>query len=1095
MNSRMLLALAATLGLTTFVSPDAHATKLLRYPNIHGDQLVFTHGGDLWTASVTGGVARRITAHPGLELFAKYSPDGKWLAFTGQYDGDEHVYIMPSDGGSPTRLTYYPAGAPLPARWGFEHQVYGWTPDGKNVLFKSTRDNWQTGRLYTVAVAGGLPSVLSPPTAGAGTFSPDGQKLFYSPLSRDFRTWKRYQGGWAQDLYVYDLKAQSIQQITHHKRTDRDPMWIRDKLYFASDRDGKLNLYVYDLKDQQTTQLTHHTTADVRWPSSDGQGRIVYELEGELHIYNVETQEDKTLSINVPSDQSQARPRYVAVKKNIESAELSPNGKRVAFVARGDVFSVPAEKGLTRNLTHSSNAHDREAQWSPDGQSIVYISDQTGEEQLWLANLKKGSSKALTTTHTARLYKPRWSPDGRHIAYGDKDGQIYSLELKSGDIHKITDDPGFSLQDWVWSPRGGFLAFTQGESNGLRSIYIYSIKNKKLTRITNETFNEFSPTWSPDGNFLYFVGNRNFAAQFGTFDFNYIGVKSNIILGLTLQKTAKSPFIPKDDPGYTSSPNATKDDKKAKKKTSKKEIKNWSAKAVREAGYITIDFDGLSQRVFRTPIPPGDNYRHLEVTKESIYYVDQGRSLLGSSPNTLMRFDFKTEKTSSEVSNIGGYTLSWDHKKLLVNSNKKYQVLEAGKKEGKDVALSGLRTYVDPKQEWATIFNEVWRRYRDYFYVENMHGQNWVAIRDRYRKQLSDIAHREELNDLMGQMIAELNVSHAYVSGGDLGLPVRHSVALPGARFELDAKADRYRIAKIFEGQNEESKYRCPLTEAGINASVGNYIIAINGQDLRSDTNPYALLTLPAKSPVELTLSKQSNGSKSWTTIYSPISSEYNLVYLEHILDMRRRVAKATNGKVGYLHIPDMGANGLSEFTKWFYSQLRKEGLIIDVRSNGGGFVSQTIIDRLAREILGTGFSRTVKYPSTYPRTAPIGAMVTLISEDSASDGDIFPWAFREAGLGPLIGKRTWGGVIGITGHGPLIDGGEVFVPEFSMNDRKGEYIIEGEGISPDIEVWNNPVEQAKGRDQQLERGIKEVLKLISKKSPIPAQPAPAPVR
>nr|MBX2810611.1 peptidase S41 [Myxococcales bacterium] len=500
MHLRLMRSIAIAVCCTTFAANTAYASKLLRYPDIHEDQVVFTQGGDLWIASV-GEVApaRRLTTHPGLELFAKFSPDGKWVAFTAQYDGDEQVYVVPSEGGEPKRLTYYPAGRPRPTRGGWEHQVFGWAPTGKEVLFKSSRDSWKGSRLFTVPIDGGLPQSLEPPLAGSGDFSPDGHRLFYAPLSRDFRTWKRYEGGWAQDLYIYDLKAKTVEQITSHKRTDRDPMWIKDRVAFASDRDGRLNLYSYDLATKKTVQLTHYEKVDVRWPSTDGKGKIVYELEGQLHVYDLEKGEVQALQIRVPSESISARPRLVNVEKYIESFALSPKAKRALFVARGDVFSLPIKKGVMRNLTRSSNAHDREAQWSPDGKSVSYISDAGGEEAVWLLELETGKAKQLTTGHQARLYHPRWSPDGQYIAYGDKEGCIYVISVDGGEPQLVVDEPGFPLRDWVWSPRGGFLAFTQSDVNNFRSIYIYGVRNEKVYRVTGGQFNEFSPAWSPEG--------------------------------------------------------------------------------------------------------------------------------------------------------------------------------------------------------------------------------------------------------------------------------------------------------------------------------------------------------------------------------------------------------------------------------------------------------------------------------------------------------------------------------------------------------------------------------------------------------------------
>ena len=1086
------IALGVTFSALALSSP-AKASPLLRYPDIHGEQVVFTQGGDLWTAAKSGGVARRITSHPGLELFAKFSPDGRWIAFTGQYDGAEHVYVVPSQGGVPRRLTFYPSTGPLPARWGFDHQVYGWTPDGQNIVFRSQRDRWRGGRLYTVPVKGGLPSVLPPPEAGSGVFSPDGKKLFYSPLFRDFRTWKRYAGGWAQDLYVFDLASKKIRNITDHPRTDRDPMWIGGALYFASDRDDRLNLYTFNLSENKLTQLTHHKEADVRWPSESPDGAIVYELSGQLRVFDSRTRRDTPIKIQVPTDQVASRPRYVSVADRVETFALAPDGKRVAFVARGDVFDLPVEEGISRNWTSSSYAHDREVQWSPDGKSIVYISDEKGEEELWRIDRGSGQKERLSKGGQGRLYRPLWSPDARYVVFGDKEGGIYIYDVDRGKQRLVAEEPGYGRPDWVWSPRGGYLAFSLEEKSGHRSVHIYDVSKKKLHRASAEHFHAFSPAWGTEGKYLYYLSHRSFRPQFAAFDYNYVGAEETGIYALALKRETDHPFaVPSDRPPVQEKKEKKKKEKKNKKKKASDDASQkkgpLSIEQIRELGSVEIDFEGLSHRVTRVPIK-ADDFRSLTTAQGRLIFFDEGPSFFGEK-RTLLSYELKKKKKSVLASDVKAFSVASSGRHVLVQTSKGYELLEPGKPEKKQVSTKSLYTRIVPSEEWVTIFNEVWRRFRDYFYVENMHGFDWKAIGERYRKQLPGIAHREELNDLIGQMIAELEVSHAYISGGDLGLPKRPYVALPGVRFELDAKAKRYRIAKIFAGHNEEAKYRSPLTEVGVAAKLGEYILEVNGRPLLASENPYEALTLPAGAPVELLLADKP-GKKGRRVVYQPIASENALLYLEFVLDKRERVAKATDGKVGYIHLPDMGVNGLSEFTKWFYSQVHKDGLIVDVRGNGGGFVSQMIIDRLSRRVLGSGFSRTSSYRSIYPYGALTGPMVCLMNADSASDGDIFPWAFRASGLGPLIGKRSWGGVVGITDHGSLLDGGQVFVPEFSTNGADGEYIIEGHGVDPDIVVDNPPKAVLDGRDPQLERGVEELKKRLSTWPSPPKRPQP----
>jgi len=1070
----MLLATAAT----------AAETRLLRFPDVHGDRVVFSYGGDLWSAPLAGGTAWRLTAHPGLELFAKFSPDGRWIAFTGQYGGDEQVYVMPASGGEPRQLTWYPATGPLPPRWGYDNQVYGWTPQGDAVVFRSQRDAWgsSTARLFTVGLDGALPEALPMPVSGAGTFTDDG-RILYSPLFRDFRTWKRYQGGWAQDLWLFDPDSGQARQLTDHPRTERDPMWIDGQGYFVSDRDGKLNLYRIDPEGGETEQLTFHQDFDVRWASADDAGHIVYELGGLLRVFDVTSGEDRGIDILVPDDGINRRVRMVDVSGQINGARLSPTGQRVLFEARGNLFNAPVGKGVARNLTARSNAHDREADWSPDGRTIVFVSDAGGEEELYTVPADGSAEPTqLTSGNRTRFYRPRFSPDGEHIAVSDKDGVIHVIRANArGGLKRVARDEGWRNRDYTWSPAGDWLAFSLTEPSGLRALHLYSVADDEVRRISDGLHSEYEPAFSPDGRFLYFLADREFAPQISGREWNFATNRVTGIYALMLDASADNPFAPEDaeEKGLAADGNGDKSDNGDKGRT---------------ADSTRIDFDGLTRRLVRVPVEAG-NYSSLVVTDSGILFGEYDAFYYGRGPERRPRlklFKFDEREVADFVADIAGADASLDAKRVLVRNGGSWKVYEIAKegRESEDVATAGLRAEVDPVAEWATIFDEVWRRFRDHFYVENMHGYDWEALREQYRPLLDHVAHRSDLNYLMGEMIAELNVSHAYVAGGDEGLPERPAVALLGARFEIDG--GRYRIARILEGQNDEPRYRSPLAAAGLDVSVGDYLLAINGQSLGADENIYRRLTLPAGQPVVLTLASRSDGRDAREVTVEPISDETGLHYLAWVLDNHRRVTEATDGRVGYLHVPDMGPDGIREFIKWFYGQIRKDGLVIDVRSNGGGNVSQMLIERLARKPLSLGYSRTQPNVSTYPYQAFNGHMAAILDENSASDGDIFPWQFRNAGLGPLIGKKSWGGVVGITSHGPVIDGGSVNVPEFGFLDVEGEWVIEGEGVAPDIEVENDPASVIAGEDPQLERAIEEVMKQIEADPPgFPERPEP----
>jgi len=1071
------------------VSSVANAeTKLLRFPDLHGDQVVFSYGGDLWIASTSGGAARQLTSHPGQELFAKFSPDGRHIAFTGQYDGGEQVYVIPVSGGEPVRLTWYPSEGPLPARWGYDHQVYGWTPDGSAVLFRSVREGFglTDSRLYTVKLDGGLPQALPMVISGAGALSPDGKRIVFSPLFRDFRTWKRYQGGWAQDLFLFELDGSGSQNITNHIRTDRDPMWMGNSIYFVSDRDDYLNVFSYNIDTGETSQLTNYTGQDVRWASDDGAHRIVYELNGTLHVLDVSDGTDSALDITVPADSGMDLPELVKVAGHLEGFDISPNGERVLVAARGEVFSVPVEEGVYRNLTASAGAHDREVAWSPKGDRVAWISDASGEEELYVRDaLGQSASVQVTRGTDLRLYRPVWSPDGSKLVYGDSEARIYVIDQDGKNRRLVADDGGMTENDYSWSPDSRWLAYSLQDPNGYRSLHIWDSTDGVSRRITSELFNEYSPAFSASGEQLFFLSDRMFTPQIGTIEWNYVASRNTGVYALMLTRDAANPFAPKNVEGVTKEDNKDKKDEKNGKKDEGGD----------DTVTVKIEFDGLADRVARVPMD-FENYGGLSAHKDHLLVVRYGSFFYGRdswTKPTLVAYSLKDRKSFDIASDINGYASAADSASVIVRQSdglSRFEIKE-GTQEAKKVDLASLSAERTRSVEYLQIFDEVWRRYRDHFYVRNMHGYDWEALRDQYRPLVASVAHRADLNYLIGEMIAELSVGHAYIAGGDMGAPERSSDALLGATFELDGKAGLYRIAKIYAGQNEEDKYRSPLTEPGVKVSEGNYVMAINGRPLTATINPYSLLKGAGGKLVELTVADDAGGRNRRSVIVNPISSENDLIYLQQIQHNRDYVTQQTDGKIGYLHIPDMGPSGIYEFIKWYYGQIRKQGLIIDVRGNGGGNVSQMVINRLDRGHVFMDYNRGMDYSGTYPSAVFTGAMVALLNEDSASDGDIFPAAFQALDLGPLIGKRSWGGVIGITDLGSLIDGGSVYVPQFGNASAAGEWSIEGEGVTPDIEVDNPPEAVLQGKDPQLDRAIQEALqRLATKPGTLPPRPA-----
>ena len=1100
MFARLLVSATAVAFLLLASSVVFAQTKLLRFPDIKGDRVAFTYGGDIWTAPVGGGSAIRLTAHPGVEVFAKFSPDGNWIAFTGQYDGDEQVYVIPATGGVPRQLTFYPAKGPLTPRWGWDNQVAGWSKDGKRVLFRSMRDSWTLpiAQLYSVSVEGGPAEALPMPEAGSGDYSPDGARMVYSPQFRDFRPEKRYGGGQANVLYIFDLKTNDAKRISEGPRPARDPMWIGDTIYFNSDRDGHFNIYAYSVSSGKTAQVTRSKQWDVRWPSTDHEGRIVYEMDGELQVLDARSGKTTPISIAVPDDGLARRPSRVSAANNIESYELSPKGERALFSARGDIFTAPIEKGPTRNLTHSSGAHDKWPSWSPDGSQIAFISDLSGEEELYLVP-QDGSKppQQITNGGSAMRYQPEWSADGKRVALGDKDGKIWIVTLADRKMTEIADSPNGQIRDYVWSPRGNYLAFSMPVSpNGNTSVYVWSAADNKVRRVTEGVFNSANPVWDPQGSYLYYISNREFAPQISNIEFNYAANRDAYIYAMGLRKDVKHPFPPESDEVSVAKPAEKPAEASPAEQPKPAEPKPETPKPPAD---LVIDFDGITTRVARVPVA-ADNYGGLAAKAGHLLYgvgpaFYYGRA--GDRPAQLKIFSFKDRKETVIADEINGYAMSGDASKVLVRQGPAFSLYDAtpqGDKTRKPVSTAGLVVDRVPAQEWNQIFNEVWRRYRDWFYVPNMHGYDWAALREQYKPLLQYVAHRSDLNYVIAEMVSELTVQHAYVEGGDFQIPPRPRVGLPGARFELDKQAGRYRISRIFEGENEEDLYRSPLKEIGINVNAGDYVLAIDGEELKGSDDPYRLLRNKADNPVQLTVNSRPTMEGSRVVSYRPITDEGNLIYLDWVTRNRKKVEDATGGRVGYIHIPDMGAAGIREFIKWYYPQLNKEALIVDVRANGGGNVSRMLIERLRRKVLALNYTRTDDEASTYPDGVFLGPMVALLDGNSASDGDIFPAMFREAGLGPLIGKRSWGGVIGIGNRGNLIDGGVIFVPGSAFASKDGQWIIEGYGVDPDIEVDNDPKSEIAGRDPQLERGIAEVMAKLKTPVKLPPRP-PAPIK
>jgi tricorn protease len=1086
-----LLAMApATWAAVDANAPQATDTiadaRLLRFPDVHGDTVAFSYAGDLWSVPLAGGVARRLTSHDGLEFFPRFSPDGRFIAFTGHYDGSSDVYVIPAQGGEPRRLTWYPSRH-LPERMGWDHMVIGWTPDGK-ILYRDQRDAVSSfvGRPYTVSPEGGAAEPFSLPESGIISFAPDAKHIAYTRIFRDFRTWKRYKGGMAADVWTSDLAGGQLKQITDWKGADTQPMWIGNAIYFLSDRENwKLNLWRYDVASGQTSRVTDFKDYDVKWPHAGG-STIVFENGG--YLYALDTAAGgapRKITVALPDDRRLARRRWVKVEDRITDFDLAPGGKRALFTARGDVFSVPAENGNTRSLTSSQGVREKYAAWSPDGKWIAYVSDATGEEEVYvLAQDGKSTPVQVTSGSASWHYALVWSPDSKKLAWSDRGMHLWYVDVSEKKPVQVEKSTINEIVQYRWSPDSRWIAYTKAVDNDFQAVVLYSLDSRKSTLVTDDRAQSYEPYFDPEGRYLYFFSDRDINPTLGNFELSYTVNTPARPYAVTLRADVPSPFAPRSD-------EASMGDEKKKDEAEKDKDKGDKDKAAekdKKKEPFRIDLDGLTQRIVGFPVPPG-NYAGLRATKDKVLYLSfptRGLASEGPQRAALLVYDLEKRKDSTLLNPVESYEMASDGSRVLYQSDSTYGIVEIkdGVKLGDGkLDLSGLKMHLDPKAEWAQIFRDAWRIERDSFYLPDMGGVDWAAIRRRYEPLVPFVSHRQDLTYLLGEMVGELATGHSYVGGGDQPSPETVPIGLLGADLALDRASGRWKIARIIEGQNWIESRRSPLTEPGVKVATGEYLIAIEGHELQPNEDPLQFLAQTVGHTAMLLVSARPSRDGAREVTVKPVGNEQDLRYFAWVETNRRKVDQATAGRVGYVHIPNMGAEGLQEFIRQYYPQLRKQGLIVDVRFNGGGFVSQMILERLRRILIGMGTQRDAR-PGTYPQSVFNGPMVALLNQYSASDGDIFPHYFREYGLGPLIGKRTWGGVVGIRGGNNLVDGGFATIPEFGSYNMKSEWIMENEGVAPDIDVDNPPADELAGRDPQLERGIQEVLKRVEERKP-----------
>lgn len=1053
------LILSLLIASTTSIL-QAEEARLLRFPSTNGQEIVFTYAGDLYKASLQGGEAQRLTSHIGYEMFARYSPDGKHIAFTGQYDGNTEVYLIPSEGGEPQRLTYTATNSrdDLGDRMGPNNIVMTWTNDGQQIIYRNRISDGFSGKLWTIHKEGGMSEVIPLPEGGFCSFSPDGKKMAYNRVMREFRTWKYYKGGMADDIWIYDPVSKRVENITENVSQDIIPMWIGHEIFFISDRDMTMNLFVYNTRTKQTEKVTHYTDYDIKFPSTNGK-IIVYEQGGFLHKFDPQTRKSEKITITLAGDHIYARNEMRKVANYVSAYSLSPNGERLAVTARGEVFNVPAQEGVTRNITRTPGANERNAQYSPDGKYIAYISDRTGETEIWL-QAEDNEPIQLTKDNDTYIRQIIWRPDSKKILYTDRKNRMVEIDVNTRAKQVIMQNPSGEFYGVKYSPDSQWITYTKSGKNNMSVVYVYNLNTQKEVEVTEKWYDSSSPVFSTDGKYLIFTSARDFNPVYGQLEWNHTYNRMNGVYMAMLASDTPSPLLPSDG-----------------------ENNPLLEKKSTEQVTVKVDAKGLPGRLIKLPLPAG-SYSNFHSDGKKVYYYSNGAT---------KAFDFKSQKEET-IAEGARFTLTPGSKKALFSQRGQLYVCDFPTSKAnltKAVYLNDMVAPINFQEEWEQIFDEVWRAFRDGFYLENMHGLDWKAIKEKYAVLVPYAKTRLDLNYIIGEMISEVGCGHAYVNPGEMPGPERIPMGLLGAELSKQ-KNGYYRIDKILPGAIYSRNLRSPLTEPGMDVKEGDYILAVDGISTHNVDNIYQLLIGKADVLTELTINSQPSTNGARKIIVNPIANEGPLYHYNWVQENIRKVEKATNGRVGYIYIPDMSVEGLNEFARYFYPQLDKEALIIDDRANGGGNVSPMIIERLLRQTYRMTMYRGRDTNGTIPDATHHGPKVLLINKYSASDGDLFPWSFKANQLGTVIGTRTWGGIVGISGSLPYMDGTDVRVPFFTNYDAKtGEWIVENHGVDPDILIDNDPIKEQAGIDEQLNKAIEVALEQLKSRKPLPKTPAP----
>jgi|HubBroStandDraft_6_1064221.scaffolds.fasta_scaffold31647_2 tricorn protease len=1101
---RIILVLFGLLVAASGVFAQDHSHLLLQKPTVNRTHVVFSYAGDLWMVNREGGDAWRLTNGVGIETDPIFSPDGKWIAFTGQYDGNTDVYIVPATGGVPKRLTFHPG----------PDEAVGWTPDGTRVLFRSSRKSISRyDRLFTVSVQGGFPEEIPLPLAYEGSFSPDASHIAYQPLTRWQPDWKRYHGGQTAPIWIARLSDSSVEKLPRENSNDFNPMWVGNTIYFLSDRGGPVSLYDYDLSSKQVTQVVNNSGLDLK-SASAGPDCIVYEQFGALYLYDLKTAQSKKVDVRIAADVVSVRPHFEKVGSMISNAAISPTGARAVFEARGEIITVPAEKGDARDITNTSGVMERDPAWSPDGKWIAYFSDQSGEYALHLSDQSgMGEVKKIDLgNHPSFYYSPTWSPDSKKIAFTDKRLNLWYVDIEKGTPVKVDKNPDglrANVMDPFWSPDSKWIGYVKQVDNHLRAVFVYSIDNSQIHQVTDGMSDARYGAFDKGGKYLYFTASTNLGpgfsfAEMSTFPFQ----SSRSVYAVVLPNDIPSPLKPESDEEKIqdqSKPEAPAGDKPAGDKPAgdkpaekaadkpddKKPGEGPGAGAAKKAAEpIRIDFDGIDQRIIALPIPSRD-YVGLEAGKANTIYVLElptagaaGAAQFGPPGLALHKFDLEKRKFEKVMDGVSYFAVSFNGEKMLYRQGPGWFIASTAMppKPGEGMLKTAeMEVYVDPKAEWRQMYNEVWRGERDFLYDPGTHGLNIEATKKMYEPYLEGVAHREDLNYLFREMLNQITIGHMFIGGGD----EPRANFVPGGLLGCDFKIEngRYRFEKIYGGENWNPDLRAPLTEPGVNVKEGEYLLAVNGRQLHSSDNVYAFFEGTAGKQIQIRVGPNADGTGSREVTVVPIANEIPLRNRNWVESNRRKVDELSGGQLAYVYVPDTSGPGYTSFNRYFFSQTQKHGAVIDERFNGGGALADYIVEYLKRPLLNYIAFRDGRDIPT-PLGAIYGPKAMIINELSGSGGDALPWFFHKLQIGSLVGKRTWGGLVAAFPLPQLMDGGFVTSPDAAIYGLNGDWEVENHGVPPDIEVEFDPATWRQGHDPQLDRAVQVLMDQLKTNPP-----------